>query len=175
MRLFGMEDIEQLHATACQLNKDSYVDPVTKLQVFTAYALSKNGSCCGLGCRHCPYRNTCSHAADGRQPTNGGGKNIIYTRGGDKGESSLFNGDRVHKSSTVFEVLGTIDELSAFVGQAYVECKIVKNGLTTKLKHIMSCLLDLGSYVATPRDSASTTAEAKLKTMFEKNIELLPE
>ena len=94
-------------------------------------------------------------------------KNIIYTRGGDKGESSLFNGDRAHKSSTVFEVLGTIDELSAFVGQAYV-VSVLKNGLTTKLKHIMSCLLDLGSYVATPRDSASTTAEAKLKTMFEK-------
>ena len=163
-----MQDIEQLHAAACQSKEDSYIDPVTKLQVFTAYALSKNGSCCGLGCRHCPYRNTCARAADGRQRALEGRKNIIYTRGGDKGESSLFNGDRVHKSSTVFEVLGTIDELSAFVGQAYVECKIVKNGLTTKLKHIMSCLLDLGSYVATPRDSASTTAEAKLKTMFEK-------
>ena len=59
------------HRTAARsrvpIEEDSYIDPVTKLQVFTAYALSKNGSCCGLGCRHVHTRNTCARAADGRQ------------------------------------------------------------------------------------------------------------
>ena len=51
-----MDDIETIHLNACNQKQDSYIDPITKLQVFTEYALSKNGSCCGLGCRHCPYR-----------------------------------------------------------------------------------------------------------------------
>lgn len=168
-----MEDIEEVHTKACILRQDSYIDPVTKLQVFTEYALSKNGSCCGLGCRHCPYRKANkvkmkTHDKDTCTNTSNENKNVIYTRTGDKGTSSLFNGERAHKTTNVFEALGTIDELSAFVGQAYVECQIAKNGLTTKLKHILSCLLDMGSYVATPRDSTRTTNAAKAQTAFEK-------
>jgi cob(I)alamin adenosyltransferase len=40
----------------------------------------------------------------------------LYTKTGDKGESSLLNGERLSKRSLVFEVLGTLDEFNAHLG-----------------------------------------------------------
>ena len=40
----------------------------------------------------------------------------VYTKTGDKGLSSLFDGSRLVKSSPVFSVLGTTDELNANIG-----------------------------------------------------------
>ena len=40
----------------------------------------------------------------------------VYTRGGDKGETSLVGGQRVSKASVRLEAYGTIDELSAHLG-----------------------------------------------------------
>ncbi len=40
----------------------------------------------------------------------------IYTKTGDKGETSLFDGTRVSKSNLRVEVYGTIDELNSYVG-----------------------------------------------------------
>jgi len=43
-------------------------------------------------------------------------KSNIYTKTGDKGISSLYNGDRVNKDSIYFECLGDIDELNSNLG-----------------------------------------------------------
>ena len=40
----------------------------------------------------------------------------VYTKGGDKGETSLIGGTRVPKSSLRIEAYGTVDELNSFVG-----------------------------------------------------------
>lgn len=40
----------------------------------------------------------------------------IYTKTGDGGTTSLFNGKRVKKSHKIIEALGTIDELNASMG-----------------------------------------------------------
>ena len=40
----------------------------------------------------------------------------IYTKGGDKGETSLLGGTRVKKSHELVEAYGTIDELNSFLG-----------------------------------------------------------
>lgn len=44
---------------ACDAGEVQYSDPVTGYRVFTASGLLARGSCCGSGCRHCPY----GHAA----------------------------------------------------------------------------------------------------------------
>ncbi|PXF48955.1 hypothetical protein BWQ96_01297 [Gracilariopsis chorda] len=48
-------DIEEIHLAACKAKKSHYVDPKSKLMVFTSFYLSKR-KCCGCGCRHCPYK-----------------------------------------------------------------------------------------------------------------------
>ena len=40
----------------------------------------------------------------------------IYTKTGDKGETSLLSGRRVSKSDFHIEAYGTIDELNSFIG-----------------------------------------------------------
>ena len=40
----------------------------------------------------------------------------IYTKTGDKGETSLIGGQRVKKSDLIVEAYGTLDELNSFVG-----------------------------------------------------------
>ncbi|WP_080602339.1 DUF5522 domain-containing protein [Bdellovibrio bacteriovorus] len=49
-------EIEELHRTACESGKDSYVDPATGYTVFTEFFHMKRGHCCGSGCRHCPWK-----------------------------------------------------------------------------------------------------------------------
>jgi cob(I)alamin adenosyltransferase len=46
------------------------------------------------------------------------GLNRIYTKTGDKGETSLAGGQRLQKDDLRIEAYGTVDELNAFVGAA---------------------------------------------------------
>ena len=41
----------------------------------------------------------------------------VYTKTGDKGETSLISGERLSKASLIFEVLGTLDEFNASLGR----------------------------------------------------------
>lgn len=43
----------------------------------------------------------------------------VYTKTGDGGETSLFNGTRVHKSDPLIDLLGDSDELNAHLGVIY--------------------------------------------------------
>ncbi len=42
----------------------------------------------------------------------------ITTKGGDKGQTSLYTGERISKSDVRVEAYGTLDELDAFIGEA---------------------------------------------------------
>lgn len=48
---------QAVHREACRRDLDTYVDPATGYMVFTAVFLQRRGTCCGSGCRHCPYGN----------------------------------------------------------------------------------------------------------------------
>ena len=43
------------HAAALGAGEPTYRDPISGYRVLTARTLADRGSCCGLGCRHCPY------------------------------------------------------------------------------------------------------------------------
>jgi cob(I)alamin adenosyltransferase len=83
--------------------------------------------------------------------------NRIYTRRGDKGETSLVGGQRVAKDSLRIECYGTIDELNAFVGAACLavdQCGAEELALLGRiLKRVQHELFNLGSILATlPQD-----------------------
>ncbi|MBR9971826.1 cob(I)yrinic acid a,c-diamide adenosyltransferase [Magnetospirillum sulfuroxidans] len=77
----------------------------------------------------------------------------IYTKGGDKGETSLGNGARVPKQSIRVEAYGTVDEANATIGLARLHCTGEADAM---LGRIQNDLFDLGADLCTP----ATTAEA---------------
>ena len=78
--------------------------------------------------------------------------NRIYTKGGDKGETSLVGGQRVPKDTLRIECYGTVDELNSFTGRATVLAADVPR-LQAILVRIQHELFNLGSILATlPED-----------------------
>ena len=71
----------------------------------------------------------------------------IYTRGGDKGETSLAGGKRVPKHSLRVEAYGTVDEANAFIGLARLK---TKGDADLSLSRIQNDLFDLGADLARP-------------------------
>lgn len=57
--------IQRAHAEACAKNLDSYTDPASGYDVFTAHYLSRRGVCCRKGCRHCPYHTAAKIGSPG--------------------------------------------------------------------------------------------------------------
>jgi cob(I)alamin adenosyltransferase len=81
----------------------------------------------------------------------------IYTKTGDKGETGLFGGDRVSKSSIRIEAYGTIDELNSFIGLAVNEVR--NNEIKEVLEEIQNELFTLGSDLATPDNEKTRKLE----------------
>ena len=78
--------------------------------------------------------------------------NRVYTRGGDKGETSLASGQRVPKDSLRIESFGTVDELNAVLGVARVSNRggaRPSARLDEILGRLQNELFDLGADLAT--------------------------
>ena len=73
----------------------------------------------------------------------------IYTRGGDKGKTSLGNGKRVDKTNIGVEAFGAVDEINALLG-------IAVQNLPSKYKEmifrIQNDLFDLGADLCVPEE-----------------------
>lgn len=83
----------------------------------------------------------------------------IYTRGGDKGQTSLVNGRRVSKDDPKVDAYGTVDELNARVGVARVTSNLLIDGgaelaeFSAILLRVQHELFNLGSLLATDPDA----------------------
>jgi cob(I)alamin adenosyltransferase len=75
----------------------------------------------------------------------------IYTRGGDEGKTSLFDGSRVSKSDPRVEVYGTIDELNSLLSW----CRVASpnKDVHDVLERVQNELFTGGADFATPMDS----------------------
>lgn len=102
-------------------------------------------------------------------------KTKIYTRTGDKGQTSLFTGQRLPKNDPFIEAIGTVDELNCTIGVAlaYIGKDTEFKNVKTQLETVQHALFDLGAALATPRTKA---AENKLnKTRFDSDGTVLLE
>ncbi len=71
----------------------------------------------------------------------------IYTRGGDRGETSLADGTRVKKSAARVAAYGTVEEANAAIGLARLHVEGEEDAM---LARIQNDLFDLGADLATP-------------------------
>src|SRR5574338_922521 len=75
----------------------------------------------------------------------------IYTRGGDKGQTSLGDGSRVSKLDVRLEAYGTVDELNATLG--VVLAADPPEPIRDVLVRVQNELFDLGADLSVPLDA----------------------
>jgi len=103
----------------------------------------------------------------------------IYTRGGDKGKTSLTGGERVAKDHVRVEAMGAVDEANAAIGLAALHAS---GKALLMLKAIQHDLFDLGADLSTPMDKGGGGALRVTAPQVERleheidhmNIELQP-
>jgi cob(I)alamin adenosyltransferase len=96
----------------------------------------------------------------------------IYTKTGDKGETSLFGGRRVSKDALRIETFGTVDELNSILGA----CRSLKprREIEKMFEQIQRDLFALGAELATPeqgRGSRSAQVGAADVARLERHID----
>lgn len=90
----------------------------------------------------------------------------IYTRTGDGGETSLFNGTRVQKDDARIEAYGTLDELNAVVGGLLDHPCLTSQA--EAIRNIQDHIFRMGSILADPegpREGALTIGPEDIQAM----------
>ncbi len=82
----------------------------------------------------------------------------IYTRGGDKGMTSLGNGSRLAKQSLRVCAIGDVDEANSSIGLARVAAEDIGADMTGALSRTQNDLFDFGADIATPGDDPADGA-----------------
>ena len=77
----------------------------------------------------------------------------LYTKTGDKGQTSLVGGSRVSKSSLRVECYGTIDEANSMLGLAYAQTD--REYIRTTVHRIQGRLFALGAELASDEQGAA--------------------
>ncbi|MGE0548601.1 MAG: cob(I)yrinic acid a,c-diamide adenosyltransferase [Kofleriaceae bacterium] len=93
----------------------------------------------------------------------------VYTRGGDKGETSLIGGDRVAKNDLRLECYGTVDEVNATLGLVCVALVASAAGdhMLPIIRRVQNELFNLGAELATP----SAERRAKLPRIEQRHVD----
>ena len=76
----------------------------------------------------------------------------IYTRGGDRGETSLGDGKRVPKTDARIEAYGTVDELNSFLGLV-LAAPDLSDEFRPWLERVQNDLFDVGADLCVPLTS----------------------
>src|SRR6202451_4399358 len=92
----------------------------------------------------------------------------IYTRGGDKGKTSLGDGSRVAKQSLRVETFGTVDEANAAIGLARLH---TVSDADAMLGRIQNDLFDLGADLCTPEGGARSAGALRIAAAQVKRLE----
>ena len=87
----------------------------------------------------------------------------IYTKTGDKGQTSLFGGQRVSKNHPRVESYGAVDELNAALGMSRAEP--ISEDLDSVLEALQAELFTLGADLATP-----PSVDERCQRILEKDI-----
>lgn len=91
----------------------------------------------------------------------------IYTKTGDKGETSLIGGVRVPKSHIRIESYGTVDELNSYLG--LIKDQISDGKIVSILYEIQDRLFTIGSVLASDPEKS----KMKIPDLHEEDIHLL--
>lgn len=88
----------------------------------------------------------------------------IYTKKGDTGATSLYDGSKVIKNNIIVETVGSLDELNSEIGLLLANYELEKNKIKNVkyyelLKSIQSELFDLGSIIAKDPNKTKETEE----------------
>jgi cob(I)alamin adenosyltransferase len=92
----------------------------------------------------------------------------IYTRGGDKGETSLGDGKRVAKHDLRVAAYGTADEANAAIGLARLHTTGDDDAM---LARIQNDLFDLGADLCTPEDGRKAAGALRITPEQVKRLE----
>lgn len=92
----------------------------------------------------------------------------IYTRGGDKGETSLGDGSRVAKHDLRVDAYGHVDELNATIGLARLH---LDSELDQMLARIQNDLFDLGADLCRPEGSKKSETALRIVPEQVKRLE----
>lgn len=92
----------------------------------------------------------------------------IYTKTGDKGQTSLIGGRRVSKAHHRIDAYGTVDELNSWIG--LVRDQPVNESRKETLKEIQDRLFTIGSELATDPEK---TVSRPLPAILESDVEAL--
>lgn len=96
----------------------------------------------------------------------------IYTKGGDKGKTSLGTGTRVLKSSLRIEAIGDVDEANSNLGVARL---YAAEDIDKLLFHIQNDLFDMGADLCVPandQDKGKLRLNATQVTFLEEKIDV---
>ena len=93
----------------------------------------------------------------------------LYTKQGDRGETALYGGRRVSKSSARIEAYGTVDELNCVLGLALAEGAQGRTGEVAA--ELQDLLFVLGGDLATPTDGSGSSAIARMEPAHVERLE----
>ncbi|MBN8531860.1 MAG: cob(I)yrinic acid a,c-diamide adenosyltransferase [Alphaproteobacteria bacterium] len=92
----------------------------------------------------------------------------IYTKGGDKGNTSLGDGSRVAKHSARIGATGTVDEANSTIGVARLYAEGYQDLMLERIQHD---LFDVGADLCTPGETFDDPAQLRIRPKQTERLE----